>query len=202
MCILKCWRSTKTHQEDHIHHWPQLGEQLTCVHQELQKTRGGIKKPFATFTRLRIYPIFYFLPQVLHVQGAKGWWLVKLRQQGQSARTSTCLFGCTHGKQRHCHDLAREFADIVRIFDYHLGNDVNKGAYHGLCDDMFGAQDIDVQEGAPMWGWCHGGTRKQRRQLVPTPRHKVVILLKQTGPYCIFLLQNKKQGAHKWEKCE
>ena len=36
---------SKMRQDDYIHYWPQFGGQPSCVHLELQRTRGDVKDP-------------------------------------------------------------------------------------------------------------------------------------------------------------
>jgi hypothetical protein len=57
--------------------------------------------------------IFFYSPQVFHIQDIRKQRYVGPRQQDQDTRGSICLFGRTREIRRYCLDLARELVGIV-----------------------------------------------------------------------------------------
>ena len=126
------------------------------------------------------------------MQDVKRQQLGQLRQQGQGARRSPSLFRGILGRQRHGYNFARELVGVVQYLLGHcLGGDADEGAYDDPCDGAFDVRDVEVQEEIAQ---CEDGIMvlRQSGQLISTPRRKFVLLLRQTRPYCMFLLQTKK----------
>lgn len=82
-------------------------------------------------------------------------------------------------------------ASYKYLLGHYLGDDADERAFDGLCDGVFDVRDVEVQEERTQ---CEDGIMvlRQSGQLISTPRRKFVLLLRQTGPYCMFLLQTKK----------
>ena len=49
-------------------------------------------------------------------------------------------------EREHHHDLLEELADVVRILDQCLRNDINDGVDNGVCDGSFDVQNVQVQD--------------------------------------------------------
>ena len=45
---------------------------------------------------------------------------------------------------RHCHNIAREFADLIQILAHHFGIKVNEGVDDEI-HDMFDTRDVEAQ---------------------------------------------------------
>ena len=72
--------------------------------------------------------------------------------------------GAQYGK-KYCHNFVWKFANIVRLLDRCLGDDVNEGIDDGVPNDMFDAWDVEAQgESAPKQRFGHGVASKQSGQ--------------------------------------
>lgn len=126
--------------------------------------------------------------QISYMEDTRGQKIFRSRQQGQGARGSTCLFRGICKIRRHCHDLTQELADIVRILDHHLGDDVNEGIDDGLRDGAFVDNISKCTEKEPQSEDTTMVLRQNKGDNSFSRLYaNVVFLLRQTGPHCAFL---------------
>ena len=79
---------------NHVYHWPKLGRQPNCAHQELQRTHGGVEDHLQHSWDEKFVQTSPHLPEVCYLQNARRKWFVKFkpRQQVQDVWGSICLF--------------------------------------------------------------------------------------------------------------
>ena len=145
---------------------------LNLTHNQLAHIKSCTRSAKVSNTFCNIYEknnlsnILFIVTSFL-CEDAIGRRLVEPHQQGQGIRRSTRLFGGTGEKWRHFHDLVREFANIVQILEYCLGDYVDEGAYDELHDNIFYARNMESQgEEVPKWGCSHNVPTKQRWQFI------------------------------------
>lgn len=128
------------------------------------------------------------------MQDTRKWCFVAPHQQNQNTSGSTYLLGGTYEEQRYCHKFIRGFATLIQTLDCCFGDHANERADYGICDGIFGAQNIQEDgEWTPRW-WCHNSVApRQIKQSIFMLRYQDALLIWQTEPHWVFLLQSKEQ---------
>ena len=60
------------------------------------------------------------------------------------------MHGSTRVRRGHRHNVAREFAALVRILDHDIGDEGEGGAYDGLRHDAINARGVKAQGEGPV----------------------------------------------------